>query len=421
MTQIIDLGKLRFYFAGDWDTATTYELNDIVKYGGNIYVYTYGLKTSTHLPVDNTYWALMVEGFKFQAVYANATAYRVGDGVTHGGKVYICILDTTGNTPPNATYWSLFADGIQWEGEYVNSTAYQKNDIVSYGGNVLYISKVDTTGNLPSDATYWDEFISGISAEGVYNAATAYVVGDIVAYGGNLYRATGDTTGNLPSNASYWVEFIAGIKAHGAYNAATAYALNDIVNYGGSLYKNILESTGNLPTDATYWDVFLSGINPRGNWSTAVDYQPGDVVTHGGNTFIVLIAHASTVFTTDLAASKWQKYNGGIDWKGNWATGIVYKVDDIVNNGGSVYIATADHTSGSFAGDSGNWQAFANAGTDVGLTITSQGDVLYRNATAPAALSAGVSGHVLTTKGANADPVWEAVAGATIAKYLINS
>ena len=76
MSQLIDLGKLRFYFAGDWDVATTYELNDIVKYGGNIYVYTYGLKTSSHLPTDNTYWALMVEGFKFQGVYDNAIRYR---------------------------------------------------------------------------------------------------------------------------------------------------------------------------------------------------------------------------------------------------------------------------------------------------------------------------------------------------------
>ena len=40
----------------------------------------------------------MIEGFKFRAEYDNTTQYRVGDGVTHGGKVYICILDTQGNT-----------------------------------------------------------------------------------------------------------------------------------------------------------------------------------------------------------------------------------------------------------------------------------------------------------------------------------
>ena len=39
MATIIDLGKLRFHFAGTYDAATEYEMNDIVKYGGNVYVY----------------------------------------------------------------------------------------------------------------------------------------------------------------------------------------------------------------------------------------------------------------------------------------------------------------------------------------------------------------------------------------------
>ena len=69
MSQIIDLGKLRFHFAGDYDATTMYEVNDIVKYGGNVYVYTYALKASGNVPTDTTYWALMVDGFKFQSVY----------------------------------------------------------------------------------------------------------------------------------------------------------------------------------------------------------------------------------------------------------------------------------------------------------------------------------------------------------------
>ena len=113
MTQLIDLGKLRFHFAGEWASGTQYEANDIVKYGGNVYVYTYGLKTSGNLPTDATYWALMVEGFKLSGVYDDTETYQIGDGVTHGGKVYVAILDTQGNTPPNATYWLQFVDGIQ--------------------------------------------------------------------------------------------------------------------------------------------------------------------------------------------------------------------------------------------------------------------------------------------------------------------
>ena len=52
MSQIIDLGKLRFHFAGAYDAAQNYEVNDVVKYGGNVYAYTYGLKTSGNPPTD---------------------------------------------------------------------------------------------------------------------------------------------------------------------------------------------------------------------------------------------------------------------------------------------------------------------------------------------------------------------------------
>jgi len=118
MTQVIDLGKLRFYWAGEYNSETDYEVNDVVKYGGNVYVYTYTLSDSGHLPTDTNYWALMISGLKFEGVYNNATAYQVGDGVAYGGIVYIAVADTTGNTPPKATYWSPFADGIQYEGTY---------------------------------------------------------------------------------------------------------------------------------------------------------------------------------------------------------------------------------------------------------------------------------------------------------------
>ena len=45
MTTLIDLGKLRFYWAGDYSPVTEYELNDVVKYGGNVYCYINVAKT----------------------------------------------------------------------------------------------------------------------------------------------------------------------------------------------------------------------------------------------------------------------------------------------------------------------------------------------------------------------------------------
>jgi hypothetical protein len=177
MAQLIDLGKLRFHFAGEWASGTTYERNDIVKYGGNVYVYTHTLKTSGNLPTDTAHWALMVEGFKFEGVFDSGTAYQVGDAVSHGGKVYVSILGRTGQTPPNSTHWSQSADGIQYEGDYNNTTAYQKNDMVTYGSSV-YMATQDTTGNLPTVTSHWDQFVEGVSPEGIYNNSTAYVPGE---------------------------------------------------------------------------------------------------------------------------------------------------------------------------------------------------------------------------------------------------
>ena len=378
MTQLIDLGKLRFHFAGEWASGTQYEANDIVKYGGNVYVYTYGLKTSGNLPTDATYWALMVEGFKFSGVYDDTETYQIGDGVTHGGKVYVAILDTQGNTPPNATYWSQFVDGIQWEGVYDNATAYQRNDVVSYGGGSLYLAKLDTTGNLPSDTTYWEKFLEGVSAQSVYNAGTAYTENDLVAYGGNIYRAKGDTTGNAPSNTTHWEVFVSSLNSKGTYDAATAYALNDVVSYGGALYKALGDTTGNVPTETAYWEVFQDGIAPRGVWATTTAYYPGDIVTYGGNNFRSLTAHAAGNFDTDLANGNWQKFNGGIDWKGGWAASVDYKVDDIVRDSvGTVYIANTTHTSTSDFGNdrtvSGYWDLFVAGGANV-LPAIATGD-----------------------------------------------
>ena len=167
MTQIIDLGKLRFYWAGEYNSATVYEVNDIVKYGGNVYIYTYTLAEAAHTPTDTNYWALMISGLKFEGEYNNGTTYQVGDGVAYGGIVYIAVADTTGNPPPNATYWSQFADGIQYEGSYAGGTTYQLNDVVTYGGKA-YIATALTTGNVPTNGSYWNLFVDGVRGTGAY-------------------------------------------------------------------------------------------------------------------------------------------------------------------------------------------------------------------------------------------------------------
>lgn len=397
MTQFIDLGKLRFHFAGDWSASTTYEANDIVKYGGNVYVYTYGLKTSGNLPTDDVYWALMIEGFKFKGVFDVAEPYRVGDGVAHGGKVYVCVLDCTGQTPPNSTYWSQFADGIQYEGTYNASTAYQKNDVVVLGAKA-YIAKSDTTGNNPTNATYWDVFVSGVSAQSVYNAGTAYVVGDLVAYGANIYRCTVNTTGNLPTNASYWTPFLYGYSNRGVWSSGSAYKIGEIVTYGGSTYQALADNSNADPSTSTSnWSKLTYGFKNRGDWTTSTAYITDDVVAYGGNTYIALVPHASGTFATDLAASKWQKFNSGVRYRGVWAVGTTYLKDDIVQSGTSTYICTASTTVGGNAPYLTNANFEFLAGTD--QMVAKSGDTMT------GALTVRSSGGIKTEAAASQDAV----------------
>lgn len=163
MAQLIDLGKIRFHWAGTYSSGTTYELNDVVKYEGNVYVYINNASASGNNPTNATYWALMVSGIKFEGAYDNATAYQVGDGVSYNGVLYVALQNTTGNLPTNATYWSRFNSGFRWMGEWAAATPYLQDDLV-YNGVSTYIA----TSNFTSGATFasdtdWDLFALGAS------------------------------------------------------------------------------------------------------------------------------------------------------------------------------------------------------------------------------------------------------------------
>ena len=387
MTQLIDLGKLRFYFAGQYDPTTVYELNDVVKFGGNVYVYIYTLSSANKVPTDTDYWSLMIEGLKFTGQFNPILEYKVGDGVAHGSTVYISIKTGTGNTPPNAEYWSKITDGIQYEGAFNISNNYQKNDIVTYGGNT-YIAKQDTVNNKPTVTSYWDVLAEGIDATGVYNDSTTYVVNQLVSYGNTFYKCIAETTGNEPTATAYWELYVQGIGPQGAWNVATTYYKNDIVVDGSTvyIYSNNIPSAGLPTTTDTHWEVLTSGITTRGDWAPSTQYYSGDVVTRGGNTFITSQFHgSSSSFSTDLTGGKWTKYNGGVRYRGPWAAQTVYLEGDIITDGENARIANKDFTSGDYLADNENdW------------------DILAKGASGSLPAQGGRAGYVLTTDGSEA-------------------
>jgi hypothetical protein len=112
------------------------------------------------------------------------------------------------------------------------------------------------------------------------------------------------------------------------------------------------------------------------------------------------------------------------NWKGAYAGGTAYAVDDVVSYNGSSYVCTAAST-GNLPTDTNFWDQMSSAGTngtngtDLTTTLTSQGDLVYRDGSGLQRLGAGTSGQVLQTGGSGANPSWtDASGGLLLARYV---
>ena len=99
------------------------------------------------------------------------------------------------------------------------------------------------------------------------------------------------------------------------------------------------------------------------------------------------------------------------NWKGAYAGGTAYVVDDVVSYSGSSYICKLAST-GNLPTDGTYWDQMSAAGTDgtdISTTLTTQGDILYRDGSGLQRLGAGTAGQVLQTGGAGANVSWGTV------------
>ena len=99
-------------------------------------------------------------------------------------------------------------------------------------------------------------------------------------------------------------------------------------------------------------------------------------------------------------------------WKGTYAGGTAYTIDDVVSYNGSSYICIQAST-GNLPTDTAYFEQMSSAGTngtdgtDLGTTLTTRGDIVYKGASALERLPKGTAGYYLK-QGAN-DPEWAEV------------
>ena len=101
-------------------------------------------------------------------------------------------------------------------------------------------------------------------------------------------------------------------------------------------------------------------------------------------------------------------------WKGTYNANTPYAIDDVVSYNGSSYVCI-QATTGNLPTVTAYWDIMSSAGTngtngtDLTTTLTTQGDLVYRDGSGLQRLGAGTAGQVLQTGGSGANPSWGTV------------
>ena len=101
-------------------------------------------------------------------------------------------------------------------------------------------------------------------------------------------------------------------------------------------------------------------------------------------------------------------------FRGAYAGGTAYVVDDIVTSGNETFICILAST-GNATSNATYWTKLAakgTDGTDVGATLTTSGDILYRDGSGLQRLAKGSASQTLQMDGSAAFPNWVTVAPA---------
>ena len=95
------------------------------------------------------------------------------------------------------------------------------------------------------------------------------------------------------------------------------------------------------------------------------------------------------------------------NWKGAYAGGTAYTVDDVVSSGGSSYVCILAST-GNATSNATYWSVMAEGG-DVATTLTTQGDVLFRDGSGLQRLAKGTATQTLKMNAGATAPEWATV------------
>jgi hypothetical protein len=405
------ISRIRYTWRNTWATTTTYNRDDVIRYGGSTWI-CQRQHTASTFAADQTYlanpgdsaptpaWLKMTDGYAWRGPWTTTpTLYNPGDIALHGGVIYLCVTSHTSTSTfdANIANWAVYLSADNWRSAWAPATRYGIGDVVRYNG-VVYRCIVGHTSSTTAlgleignndaedDSTgeLWQVYYEGIQyVAGGWTAGTRYRPNDLVKYGGSVLRCvTGHVAQANITNANFVTEF-PGQNFYDSWLNTVYYAVGDIVRHGGYLYVAAVNNYASVSPsqDSTNWTLLSKAVNFVGTWDAAVDYKTGDVVRRGGNLYVATADTTSDGSSLDyLDAGNWEVVTTAQNYRSSWTIDNTYSVNDIVVYLGNTYSCNFEHvaTDQNLPGDNGSgffyWDIVLQAGQQSGMS--QRGDLL---------------------------------------------
>jgi hypothetical protein len=325
---------------------------------------------------------------------------------------------------------------FNWRGDWTPSTAYVIDDIAKFGANT-YVCTTNHTSSASEqswynvDETNWSLHTEGVRNVGAFVPGTFYKINDVILDGNTQRRVTAGigtiATGIGSTNTTLYV---GGFKGEGSWNAGTVYDVGDVVLFNGVSYVAITTSSQNVIPSVvlgTEWNVLSDGFNAAGitTYENGANYYRGQLVTLGGNTYRLSATSATGInpaigstagigsTVVGVGVTAWELFNTGLRYAGTYSSTTTYYINDVVEYSSSAYVGLGttsfrDVLPGS---DPDSWGALALG--DSNALLTTKGDVLIRDASAPARLGISTIAYKSLGVSTTGVPQWMTIGDAT--------
>jgi hypothetical protein len=245
-----------------------------------------------------------------------------------------------------------------WRSSWESSTSYNRDDVVNYGGSSWVCVRQHTASAFAEDQLFlenpndtnptpaWIKMTDGYAYRNEWLPSTLYNPGDIILNGGNLYLCIASYTSNVTfdSGIDNWVVYSSGSAFKQDWVQNTRYSIGDVVKYNGIVYRCIeghtaATTSNGLEQDQSKWQIFYEGVEYRGEWATGTRYRVNDLVKYGGTVFRCKKGYTPGSDSTLIfdQEENWEIEFPGFQYSDEWSPTQVYQVGDLVRHSGWLY------------------------------------------------------------------------------------